>query len=166
MKKLTNFWKLATLQTRTNRTLENARAPHVIHFVKSFIVILTFQLDKYVFVDCLSEQCIPAAHLEQELRSMLLSKSVGPFLIISTRASTITVDNDSMHSTLSIDHVSSAPGETSVKNKNDQWDIHRNLCDPPSTRLAGYEKSDKSKYLDKRNIMHIRADDIIWHVIS
>lgn len=99
-----NNWK--TLKWVTNPTLRSwLTSPR------------TFLHGHHVFVDRPHKQITSAARLEHEPHPKLLSKTVRPFRLILIKRPIVTIEEDGIHNTVSIDCVTRAPIERDATDK-------------------------------------------------
>ncbi|CAN8067637.1 unnamed protein product [Agarophyton chilense] len=109
MKRYTLRLLKATLQSARNR-LTNAQQRYKADFDKSVRATPTFAADEEVFLDLPTTTPTGGVLEEQERTSRkLLPKTTGPYKVISATDSTVTINVDGIHDTVSIDRVTRAP---------------------------------------------------------
>lgn len=156
---------IARLRPPTYKTLGNAQTRYLRSFDKLSYITRTYLLGQYVFVHRPPEMLIPAACLGHELRSKLLSKAAGMFRIIQSPPDTVTTNEDSIHNTVFMDRVSTAPDEIIAKIEADKRSIHKNWHEPSSTRLSHNDRTDEAAYPLEQIIRHIGTGNNIRWVI-
>lgn len=73
-----------------------------------------------------------------------LSKTVGPFQIVSTIPDTFTIDEECSHNTTSIDWVTRTPNKTDITSEIDKTSVQEDAWSS-STRLSHNEQTDKAE---------------------
>lgn len=135
---------LVALRARTGGILENAQARYERYFEKSIRVSPRLLPGQYVFLDRPPEQRTPAACFENELRSKLVSKTVQRFWIVSTTPDTVTVGEDGIHNSVSLNRVTRAPAEIAATDETTKLPS-RKMRETPPTRLSGNDGTEEEE---------------------
>lgn len=161
------FTRTCRAPRRPGRTLENGQPRYKLYFENSARMIPTLLPGQFIFVVSPLEQLIPTVPFLHKLLLELLSKTVGLVQTTLTLPGTVTLKEDGVQNTKSIDCDTRTPNKFNATEKTEATYIPKKAWISPTKHLRD-GRADNAEYPDEKIITQIEPGhnilyDVHWY---